>query len=126
MNEFYKSYYTRFAFLTLSLAILAFAVFSTFLSAYYFKAFPFLLVFIAGVNLIFHEVMMHFMRKNKKRFQAAFLTGTMAKLLIYLGAIVAYMLLIKMQIIAFVVTFVFLYIIYNAFETRYLVKKIKS
>lgn len=125
-SRFFASYYGRFALLTIVLALLALVLFSTFLAGYYFRAFPFLLILIAGVTLVFHQIMMRYLRKNRRKFNNAFLAGTMLKLLFFLMLVILYLLLIKEKMVTFVASFFIMYILYNAFEVSEFVRINKS
>ena len=77
--------------------------------------FPLLLLFLL-VTLAVHFVLLKVTRLNPRRFVSYFMLTTFVKLLVYFAALLAYLLTKPGEVLAFILTFLVLYILYTAFE----------
>jgi hypothetical protein len=77
---------------------------------------PFIYIFFFSVALIHHFLLIKSIRSNPKRFINRFMILTFGKLLLYFSLIISYALFVRYDAIAFILTFVVLYLFYTVFE----------
>jgi hypothetical protein len=89
---------------------------------YYTPAFPYLLAFFMLASILVYHFMLKALEKRPGRFVNTFMLTTMAKLFIYLGAMITYALLNREDAMAFIVTFFIMYIVYTIVEVSALLR----
>ena len=89
---------------------------------YYTPAFPYLLGFFMLASVVVYHFLLRALEKRPGRFVNTFLLTTMAKLFIYLGAMITYALFNRDDAMAFIVTFFIMYIVYTIVEVSALLK----
>ena len=106
-----------------NLLIITLAVFVVFYAVTYFlpdelttPAMPYLILLSFSVTLIFHLVVHSASEKKFSKFISYFMLATVVKLLLYIIVIFLYVYQNKSDTLAFVITFLLLYIIYSVFE----------
>jgi hypothetical protein len=82
----------------------------------------FALAYFAALTLIFHMMTIKSAAKDPKGFIRFFMGSTALRLFIHLIVVVAYKLLFRETATSFLVAFMFLYLIFQIFEVRALLK----
>lgn len=98
------------------LALISFLVFSRIPQEWTSPAWPFLLLFFVGSNLILYLLYLRAQAKKLSKFANFFMLATFLKLVVYLAIIVVYLLFNRSDVVPFVLTFFVYYIIFTAFE----------
>jgi len=78
------------------------------------------------VTITFHVLLINSNKKKVNKFIQRFISFTGAKLLLYLGIIITYIILNKENAVTFLIIFLILYIIYTFFEIFSILKYIKT
>lgn len=78
------------------------------------------------VSGLFHFLMVNFINKKPQKFIQVFLILTVAKIILYLSILVAYIFKMEGDIKSFLFTFLTLYLSYTAFEVVQLTKSLKN
>ncbi len=77
---------------------------------------PFLFVFFLAVSLISFFILIRSLNAKLSRFINTFLITTVAKLILYIGIMILYVLLNPNDAVPFMITFFILYLLYTVFE----------
>lgn len=73
-----------------------------------------------------HYVLLRITELNPRKFVSYFMLATFAKLMTYMIVIVAYVFVMKKEILAFVLSFFILYIIFTVFEVTSILSQTKD
>lgn len=107
---------------TVIMVIIGMIFYSLAPAEYYSPAFPFLLAFFMLASIVVYYFMLKSIEKRPARFVNTFMLTTMAKLFIYLGAMITYALLNREEAMSFIVTFFIMYIVYTIVEVSALLR----
>lgn len=111
-----KKYATGIAIITLVVAIGGYFVLSMVLKSPVATIFPFITLFVAGVTLGIHIMLVRKVSGKPNLFVNTFMLTNTGKLFAYLLFMVVYALAFKDQAVAFVISFFGLYIIYTFYD----------
>jgi len=111
---------------TVALSLIAYLVFSTFLSNYYLSVFWILLGLISFLTAIFHYSILQIQQKQPSRFATRFMMVTGIKMMVYLVFITSYAFIFPEKATRFLVSFLVLYLLYTIFEVFLIVRYFKK
>lgn len=89
-------------------------------------AIPLLILLFYFITALVHFALLRITELNPRKFVSYFMVATFLKLMNYMIVIVVYVLTVKTGILAFVLTFFILYLIYTAFEVVTLLSQTKG
>lgn len=84
---------------------------------------PFLLVFFTAATLLSFYFIQKKLEASPTRFVTAFMAISMIRLMLYLAIIVVYALTNRPDSVNFIISFFILYVIFNAFEVSFFLRK---
>lgn len=117
-----KNFIVKLLGLTAIIAVLAWLVFSLFLSEYYLPVLPYLLAFFFILTIIIHAWQLKLAKKDIGKFARSNMLITFFKLVLYSIVAVIYIAFDSENAIAFVICLMLLYLIYNFFEVAEITK----
>jgi len=121
-----KNFILRIVLLTVAIAVIAAALFSTVLQAHYHNFYWFLLLFIAGITTAVHAVLIRVNKQRQAKFTAGFMLATTVKLMIYLFTIVIYTFMNRDTAVPFLIAFIILYFAYTVLEIVSILPQFKN
>jgi len=116
MRKKYQQFIIRLTILSLITGILVFILNRLFSAEIISPALPWLIILFYLTTAIVHYALLRISAMNPRKFVGYFMLATFAKLMVYLVVMVAYVFKVKEGMLAFVLAFFMLYIIYTVFE----------
>ncbi|NTV82710.1 MAG: hypothetical protein HGA23_00235 [Bacteroidales bacterium] len=116
MRKKYQQFIIRLTILSLITGILVFILNRLFSSEIIPPALPWLIILFYLVTAVVHYALLRISAMNPRKFVGYFMLATFAKLMVYLVVMVAYVFKVREGMLAFVLSFFMLYIIYTVFE----------
>ena len=116
MRKKYQQFIIRLTILSLITGILVFILNRLFSAEIISPALPWLIILFYLVTAVVHYALLRISAMNPRKFVGYFMLATFAKLMVYLVVMVAYVFKVKEGMLAFVLAFFILYIIYTVFE----------
>jgi hypothetical protein len=89
-------------------------------------ALPYLVILFFTVTATVHYILLRITTLNPRKFVGYFMLSTTLKLLVYLIVIFFYVFLVREGILAFILSFFILYIIYTIFEVTVILNQTKE
>jgi F0F1-type ATP synthase assembly protein I len=127
MNSSLKKFTIGLIGIAVFILVIGYIVFYLIDDQYYFSFFPWLVLGFAGVTLVIHLFVSKGLKKNMNRFTSRFMGAMGIKILIYLAFLVIYLSIEKnIHLFSFIITFVFCYIAYTAYEIKTLYSMLKN
>ena len=111
---------------TAILVIAGIIIFTQLYDKYYFVAFPFLFIIFPTVSIIVHNMLLNASKKRPAQFNLAFMKSFMIKLFVYSAFIGIMLFFNKENYVPFILTTLFMYSSYTAFDTVILLKDLKN
>jgi cytochrome bd-type quinol oxidase subunit 2 len=111
-----KAFFFKLTFAALILAVISYLVFNKLDQEQQTGAWPWLLVFLYGVNLVLFQLFIRNRSKKVSSFANFFMLATFLKLILYLAVIVIYLLSNKTEAAPFLITFFVYYLVFTALE----------
>jgi hypothetical protein len=126
MRKKYLHFIIRLTILSLALGLIAF-ILSHFLPAGMISpALPYLFLLFYLIGALVHYILLRITSLNPRKFVSYFMLATFFKLMTYLIIIIVYTFYVKEGILAFILSFFILYIIYTVFEVATILAQIKE
>lgn len=128
MNPIFLRFFLSLSIYSLVIISAGIVIFSYLLPGYLLAITPFVLACLLfyTVTLIVHYVLLKSGKQKAQPFVRNFIATTFLKLLAYLLILVIYVLLNRENAMAFIVTFLILYLFYTVFETIAIIKFFKK
>ena len=126
MNPSLKTFVRQIFILTLFLLIAGYALFLTVLKDYYFLLFPFIPIFFLIISLGVYAYLIRASQKDNKKFINSFLAATGIKLLVYILFLVIVLLADRKHVLPFLLTFLFMYILYTTMDVFSIINYLKN
>jgi hypothetical protein len=111
-----KTFFIKLTLAALALALISYLVFDKLDQSQQTAAWPWLLVFLYGVNLVLFQLFIRNKTKKVSSFANFFMLATFLKLILYLAVIVIYLLANKTEAAPFLITFFVYYLVFTALE----------
>jgi hypothetical protein len=121
-----KSFISRIIIFTIILTSISAILYLTFLKPFYIKSFPLQLLLIGSLTTYSHVRLMKACEQNIRRFTSVFMLSVTLKLMVYLSFLLICLLIDHSNALAFVLTFLILYICYTIFEVTQALKFFKK
>jgi hypothetical protein len=121
-----KSFISRIIIFTIILTSISAILYLTFLKPFYIKSFPLQLLLIGSLTTYSHVRLMKAFEQNIRRFTSVFMLSVTLKLMVYLSFLLICLLIDPSNALAFVLTFLILYICYTIFEVTQALKLFKK
>ncbi|MBN2611810.1 MAG: hypothetical protein JXB00_09675 [Bacteroidales bacterium] len=126
MKNKQSNYYIRVTIITAILAVIAATLFSTVLKEYYIPVFWVLLAFFYLIHLASHAFLVIAEKKNKLKFNTAYLISFSVKFIAYIVLLLVYLIINKGITYPFAISFFVLYLVYTIAEVRSTINNSKS
>lgn len=111
-----KAFIIKLSLAALLLALLSYLVFERLNEDMQTPAWPWLLVFLYGVNVVLYQLFIRNKNKKVSSFANFFMLATFLKLILYLAVIVVYLLSNKEEAAPFLISFLVYYLVFTALE----------
>lgn len=111
-----KAFIIKLSITALLLALFSYLVFEQLDKDMQTRAWPWLLVFLYGVNIVLYYLFIRNKTKKVSSFANFFMLATFLKLILYLAVIVIYLLSNKEEAAPFLISFLAYYIVFTALE----------
>jgi hypothetical protein len=121
-----KLFIFRIIIFTIILTSISAILYLTFLKPFYIKSFPLQLLLIGSLTTYSHVRLMKAFEQNIRRFTSVFMLSVTLKLMVYLSFLLICLLIDHSNALAFVLTFLILYICYTIFEVTQALKFFKK
>jgi hypothetical protein len=82
---------------------------------------PYLFFFFTAISLISYYILLGSLNAKMSRFVNAFLLSTIVKLIIYIGVMIIYVLMNRLDAVPFMIAFFILYLLYTVFEVVHMI-----
>ena len=126
MRKKYQQFIIRLTILSLITGAIVFFLNRLFSPEYISPALPWLIILFYAVAAVVHYVLLRITALNPRKFVGYFMLATSLKLMVYLVVLVIYVFNVKDGILAFVLSFFILYIIYTVFEVITILSQTKE
>lgn len=126
MRKKYLQFIIRLTILSLILGFIAFILSRVLPERMMSPAWPYLFLLFYVTGALVHYILLRITALNPRKFVSYFMLATFFKLMNYLIVIVVYILFVKEGILAFILSFFILYIIFTFFEVVTIVAQTKE
>ena len=125
MKPKYAQFFVSLTLLTLALAGIAWLLDYMLLQQVVSQAYPFILILFYLVTAVVHIVLLRITYLSPRRFVSYFMLATLGKLVIYFTAVLIYIFTFQENILAFILTFLAIYLFYTVFEVVLILSQTK-
>lgn len=125
MQDF-KKFILRELLFTILVSFAAIVLFNTIFEKYYLTIFWGLLGLIAVLTAVFHYAILQIKESETGKFTNRFMMFTGTKMMIYLVIITSYVFIVPEKAVAFLISFLSLYLLYTVFEVLLIVRYLKK
>jgi hypothetical protein len=126
MKNNYRYFLVRLSLFTLILIIISTALWYSLPEGIIPIILPYMFVLFFGVTALTHYILLKTTRLSPMKFVSYYMLSTFVRLLVYLAAVLVYVILNKDHVINFIIAFFILYIFYTVFEVAHFISQTKG
>jgi len=126
MQQAYKKFLNRIIVFTIVVGAIQWVVSTQIPANYVSNSWPVIVLFFAAFTAIMHHYLLKSTLGNPKKFIFSFMMFTTVKILLYLAVILIYVLLNRMDAVAFIFAFFLNYFLFTSFEILSVLKYLRQ
>ncbi len=126
MKETFQKFIKNLVIFTLIIAAIQYLVSMQIDPKWISSSWPFVILFFLAFTILMHRYLLKSTEGNPKKFVFAFLMITTVKILLYLGVILVYVLLNRVDAVAFIIIFFVNYFLFTGFELSVIMKMLNK
>lgn len=126
MKNKYQYFFVRLLVFTVILVILSVILWNIVPQGTIPGTLPYLFILFFGVTALTHFILLRLTRLSPMKFVSYYMLSTFIRLLLYVVAVLIYVLVIKVNLLPFIISFFLLYIFYTVFEVVHFISQTKE